>query len=38
MGSIYANTLLNMGICFQNVGDYDQAVQIYTKFITLNPN
>ena len=30
---LYGDALINMGICFKNVGLYDEAIEIFDKAI-----
>ena len=36
IGSLYEDTLINMGICYKNMGQYDKAIEIFDKAIKGN--
>lgn len=31
MGDLYVNSLINVGICYKNLGIYEEAISIYEK-------
>ena len=38
MGDLYVNSLINVGICYKNLGLYEKAITIYERVNEIAPN